>query len=77
MAKELAPAGITVNVIAVSLMATEMSASLDQQQRARYREHFAIKRWATIDDICNVVSFLSSPDSGYVTGQVVHLGYVD
>jgi len=77
LAKELAPAGTTVNVIAVSLMETEMSASLDQEQRERYREHFAIKRWATIDDICNVVSFLSSPDSGYVTGQVINLGFVD
>ena len=77
LAKELAPAGITVNVIAVSLMETEMSASLDKQQRERYREHFAIKRWATIDDVCNAVSFFASPDSGYVTGQVMHLGYVD
>ena len=77
LAKELAPAGITVNVIAVSLMETEMSATLDEQQRERYREHFAIKRWATIDDVCNAVSFFASPDSGYVTGQVMHLGYVD
>ena len=77
MAKELAPTGITANVVAVSMVETDMSASLSKEAWDRYLNSFAIKRCATIDDVCNVVSFFASEASGYVTGQVVNLGFVD
>ena len=77
LAKELALNGITVNVLAISLIETDMIGNLTDEVIKRYEESFAIKRWANIEDVCNVLSFFASPASGYVTGQVIHLGYVD
>ena len=77
LAKELGPSGITCNVVAVSLTESDMSANLHEEARNYYNENLAIKRWATIEDICNAVSFFASPASSYITGQVIHLGFVD
>lgn len=77
LAKELAPAGITANVVAVSLLETDMTATLSIEARQRYLDSFTIKRLATVEDVCNVVSFFASEASGYLTGQVVNLGFVD
>lgn len=77
LAKELGPTGITCNVIAVSLVESDMSENLTADARSNLRQELAIDRWATIDDIANAVSFFASPESGYVTGQVLNLGFVD
>lgn len=77
LAKELGPNGITANVLALSLVETDMIGSLTDEVIKRYEDSFAIKRWAKIEDVCNVLSFFASPASDYVTGQVIHLGYVD
>ncbi len=77
LAKELAPLGITCNVIAPSLVESEMVATLSEEAIQRYEQSLAIKRWTTIEDICNVISFFSSPASSYVTGQVIRLGFVE
>lgn len=77
LAKELAPVGITVNVIAVSFLETDMTAELSQETKERYLNNLTIKRYATTDDVCNVVSFFSGAASGYITGQIVNLGFVD
>ena len=77
LAKELGPTGITCNVVALSLVETDMTAGLGEEVIQCYKEGLAIKRWAAIDDVCNVISFFASPASSYVTGQVIHLGFVD
>ena len=77
LAKELGPTGITCNVISVSLVESEMSEGLSDDARDYYSQNLAIGRWATVEDICNAVLFFASPDSGYLTGQVLNLGYVD
>lgn len=77
LAKELGPTGITCNVIAVSLVESDMSANLTDDACAYYSQNLAFDRWATIDDIANAVSFFASPESGYITGQVLNLGFVD
>ena len=30
-------------------------------------------RFGTVEDVANAVIFLASPDSGYITGQVIHV----
>ena len=77
LAKELAPTGITANVVAVSMLETDMAAALSEEARQRYLDSFTIKRWATVEDVCNVISFLANEASGYLTGQVINLGFVD
>ena len=77
LAKELGPNGITSNVLAISLLETDMIEHISKDVIKQYEDSFSIKRWANIEDVCNVLSFFASPASGYVTGQVIHLGYVD
>ena len=77
LAKELGPTGITCNVVALSLVETDMTAGLSEEAIERYKEGLAIKRWAAMEDVCNVISFFASPASSYVTGQVINLGFVD
>jgi 3-oxoacyl-[acyl-carrier protein] reductase len=76
LAKELAPMGITCNVVAPSLTTTDAVEGLGEVVAARFLSKQTFKRVITIDEICNVVSFFAAPASGCITGQVVHMGLV-
>lgn len=74
MAKELAPAGITCNVIAPSMLMTEAVEKLGPAIIARALSKLTIKRTVTIEEICNIVAFFAAPESRCITGQVIHMG---
>ena len=74
LAREVASLGITVNVVAPSLVETDMMASLSPAARAKYLEGLTIKRAATQEEFCNVVEFLTRKESGILTGQVIQMG---
>jgi 3-oxoacyl-[acyl-carrier protein] reductase len=77
-ARELAPRGITCNVIAPAMVMTgpaqTLAANDDWQQRMLEKQ--TIKRPLTIAEICRVAEFLAAPESGCITGQVISLGLV-
>lgn len=74
LALELGPYGVTCNVVAPSLVETEMTAAIDKKDLDIALERLTIKRTATVGDVCGVVAFLAGAESGCVTGQVIHLG---
>lgn len=76
MAKELAPAGITCNIIAPSMLMTDAVEELGKNIIERALNKLTIKRTVTIEEICNVVDFFSAPKSSCITGQVIHMGLV-
>lgn len=76
LAKELAPLGITANVVAPSMYASDAFAALGEQVQTRARANLTIKRTVTIEEIANVVAFFAAPDSAPITGQVIHMGLV-
>ena len=76
LAKELAPHGITCNVLAPSVFPTEAVAALGEAVVARALSRLTLPRPLTIDEIAHVVAFLAAPESGCLTGQVLHLGLV-
>ncbi len=76
MAKELAPAGITCNIIAPSMLMTDAVTILGEPIIQRALSKLTIKRTVTIEEICNVVSFFSAAESSCITGQVIHMGLV-
>ena len=76
LAKELAPVGITCNVIAPSMVVTDAMEALGDAVRARALDKLTIKRVLSIEEIANVVSFFTAPESSCITGQVVHMGLV-
>ena len=69
LAVELAKRQITVNCVAPGLIATDMiDANIPLE---RILEAIPMQRVGTADEVAGVVSFLISPDSAYVTRQVI------
>jgi 3-oxoacyl-[acyl-carrier protein] reductase len=76
LAKELAPLGITANVVAPSMYASDAFDVLGPAVQERARARLAIQRTLEIEEIANVVAFFAAPESRAITGQVIHLGLV-
>lgn len=71
LAKELAPSGITVNAVAPGAVNTEMLGGFEPEERAAMEQDIPAGRFATPEEIASLVYFLSLPESGYITGQVI------
>jgi 3-oxoacyl-[acyl-carrier protein] reductase len=78
LAKELAPRGITCNVIAPAMMLTDSSEALskggDWQKRMLEKQIFP--RLIETEEICHIADFFASPKSSAITGQVIYIGMV-
>jgi 3-oxoacyl-[acyl-carrier protein] reductase len=77
MAKELAPLNVTVNTLGVSAIATDMLAQLPQDKIGQVVAGLPLPRYAEPDDIFNVLDFLASERSSYITAQTIYLGGVN
>ena len=71
IAKEMGSRNITSNVIAPGYIDTDMTAFLTDEQKDNIIEQLSIKRIGKPEDVANIVSFLSSEESEYITGQVI------
>jgi 3-oxoacyl-[acyl-carrier protein] reductase len=69
--KELAPHGIRVNAVAPGLIDTAMTANLPQDTRTSLGSQIGMARLGTALEVADVVLFLASNLSRYVTGQVI------
>lgn len=72
-AKELGSRGITCNAVAPGFISTPMTDKLPEDTKKAILGMIAMKRYGNVDEIAGVVSFLASPDSSYVTGQVIEI----
>lgn len=72
-AKELAPRGITCNAVTPGLIESNMTEILPDELKQKYLEKIALGRFGTPEEVANVVAFLASEESGYVTGQVIDI----
>ena len=73
IAKELAGKNICVNAIAPGFIDTDMTAVLSDAVKDEMLKHIPLKRYGKPEDIANLVIFLSSDDSNYITGQVIQV----
>jgi 3-oxoacyl-[acyl-carrier protein] reductase len=73
LAREVASRGITVNAVSPGFVETEMTAALDETQRAFYTNVIPAGRIARPEEIAAAVVFLASPAAGYITGHVLHV----
>jgi 3-oxoacyl-[acyl-carrier protein] reductase len=71
LAREVAPQGIHVNLVAPGMMATEMARDALAKDQERYIERIPLRRIAQASEVADVVVFLSSDRAGYMTGATV------
>ena len=71
VAKELAPRGINVNAVAPGFIQTAMTDTLSEDVQANAKNNIPMKKFGSVQDVANVVKFLCSEDSDYITGQVI------
>ncbi|MFD7559761.1 MULTISPECIES: SDR family oxidoreductase [unclassified Streptomyces] len=71
LAAELAPRGITVNSVGPGITETDLNAGLlaDAGTRAHLASRSVFHRIGEAEEVADVVAFLSSPDSRWITGQ--------
>jgi 3-oxoacyl-[acyl-carrier protein] reductase len=73
LSKELARKNIRANAIAPGVVDTEMGKSIPEENRKAMLTNVPLGRFAEPKEIADVVLFLCSDLSSYVTGQTVHV----
>jgi 3-oxoacyl-[acyl-carrier protein] reductase len=73
VAREYASRNITVNAVAPGFITTAMTDALPDTVRQEMLRNIPLGRFGTIGDVANAVLFFAAPESGYVTGQVIHV----
>lgn len=73
LAKEVASRGILVNAVAPGFIETSMTEVLKEEVKEEIAKNIPLKRMGTSEDVANVVKFLTSEESSYITGQVIHV----
>lgn len=72
-AKELAQRNITVNAIAPGFITTDMTDKLTDEVKQAMLGQIPLGTFGNPEDIANAVVFLASEESGYITGQTLHI----
>jgi 3-oxoacyl-[acyl-carrier protein] reductase len=73
LARELGSRGITVNCIAPGFIATDMTETLAEAQKATLLAQIPLGRLGSPEEIAAAVAFLASPQAGYITGCELHV----
>ena len=73
LATELAPFGITVNMISPGWIPVERHANDPQSEKDEYRALIPADRWGVPDDVGGAVVFLASDEASFITGQNLHV----
>jgi len=69
IAKELAPRGIRVNVVAPGYIITDMTETLPEGVQSEVLSAIPLGRLGKPEDVAKMVRFLVSPEASYITGQ--------
>ena len=73
LAKEVGSRNILVNAVAPGFIETQMTDILKDEVKEEISKKIPLKRMGTVEDVANVVKFLTSEDSSYITGQVIQV----
>lgn len=73
LAREVASRNITVNLVAPGFIDTDMTRVLADDAKAGLLQQIPMGRLGSVEDIAAAVAWLSSEQSGYITGQTLHI----
>lgn len=73
LAKEVATRNITVNTVNPGYISTETVAGLTDEQKNRIMSWIPQGHFGEIEDIANMVTFLTSEKARYITGETINV----
>ncbi len=73
LALEIGSRQVRVNCVAPGFIVTEMTESLDDQQKNSILTKVPLNRIGKAEDVLGAVAFLLSDDADYITGQTLHV----
>ena len=73
LAREVASRGVRVNAVAPGFIRTPMTEKLNDEQKSALSDKIPLLRLGEASEISNVVLFLASDLSSYITGQVINI----
>ncbi len=73
LAQEVAPRGVTINVVAPGFIATPMTDKLSEEQKSGLLSRIPMKRMGSAGDVASAVAYLASDEAAWVTGTTIHV----
>ncbi|WP_127715043.1 3-oxoacyl-ACP reductase FabG [Halobacteriovorax sp. HLS] len=72
-AKELASRNVRCNAICPGFIETDMTDALDEKVKEAYLSSIPLNRLGNVEEVANLVNFLISKASSYITGEVIKI----
>lgn len=69
--RELGARGITANVVAPGFIETDMTAALPEEQQQQYKSQIPAGRFASPEEVADVVRWVASDEAAYISGAVI------
>lgn len=73
ISQELAGFGIRVNAVAPGLIETRMMDCMEEQARRTMIEGASLKRVGKVEEVADVIYYLSSEEASFITGQILRV----
>jgi 3-oxoacyl-[acyl-carrier protein] reductase len=73
LAREVASRKVTVNALALGMVATDMAMTLNEEYREKVLAQIPLGRFAESEEVARIACFLLSDDARYITGQVIQV----
>lgn len=70
LAQEVAPRKVTVNAVAPGFIRSDMTKGLNEDE---LKKLVPLGRFGEAEEVANLVAFLASPDSSYITGETISI----
>jgi 3-oxoacyl-[acyl-carrier protein] reductase len=73
LAREVGSRGITVNTVAPGFIQTDMTDNLPDEQKEALASQIPMGRLGSVEEIAEVVLFLTGDGGSYITAQTIHV----